>query len=230
MVNVKVTAPAVKPVTSPPLVTDATVGSLLLQVPPVVGDNVVVTPTHIVLDPIMVTTGNKLTVTAEVAAETHPVVEFVKVKVAEPAAKPETIPALVTVALAGSLLTHVPPELGEREVVKPTQILLAPVMLTTGVAFTVTGGVAAERQPLPALVKEKVTDPAATPVTKPALVTVALVGSLLSQVPPEVGATPVVSPTQILLVPVSDTVVAVTTATVAVAVAVQPPASVTVTV
>ena len=44
--------------------------------------------------------------------------------------------------------------------------------------------------------KVNVTLPAATPVTNPALVTVALVGSLLVQEPPVVGDSVIVLPTQ----------------------------------
>jgi len=50
-------------VTTPVAVTEATVGLLLDQVPPVVGERVVVAPTHIELLPVMLTAGNGLTVT-----------------------------------------------------------------------------------------------------------------------------------------------------------------------
>ena len=46
LVNVKVTVPATRPDTTPPLVTVATVGLELAQVPPVVGDSVMVLPAH----------------------------------------------------------------------------------------------------------------------------------------------------------------------------------------
>ena len=62
--KVKVTLPAATPVTSPALVTVALVASLLVQVPPVVGDNVIVLPTQ-TEDPAL-TTGKALTVTDEV--------------------------------------------------------------------------------------------------------------------------------------------------------------------
>lgn len=42
----------------------------------------------------------------------------------------------------------------------------------------------------------KVTDPAETPVTTPALVTVAIVASLLNHVPPVVGLSAMLAPTQ----------------------------------
>ena len=52
------------PVTTPAEVTVATAGLLLTQVPPVVGDKVVVDPIHIELLPVMLAVGNALTVTA----------------------------------------------------------------------------------------------------------------------------------------------------------------------
>lgn len=229
-VKVKVTVPAVNPVTRPPLVTDATVGSLLVQVPPTVGVRVVVLPAQIVLEPVMLTAGRELMVTADVGAETQPVVEFVNVNVTEPADTPVTTPPFVTVARVGSLLTQVPPDAGDKVVVLPIQILLEPVTLTAGMALTVTDGVGADMQPLDVLVNVKVALPAATPVTTPALVTVAFEASLLTQVPPDVGETPVDPPTQMLLVPVRLTLGAVTMVMDVVEVEVHPLASVTVTV
>jgi hypothetical protein len=62
-VKVKVAEPAATAVTTPTEVTVATAGLLLTQVPPVVGDKVVVDPTHIELLPVMLTVGNGLTMT-----------------------------------------------------------------------------------------------------------------------------------------------------------------------
>jgi hypothetical protein len=61
-----------------------------------------------------------------------------------------------------------------------------PVILTVGNAFTVTDDVVL-LQPVDVCVKVKVADPAATPVTTPAFVTVATAVLLLLQVPPVVG-------------------------------------------
>ena len=231
LVKVKKTVPPDRPETRPALVTEATAGLLLTQVPPVDGDKVVVAPAQIVLSPTMLTTGNALIVTAAVGAETQPVVELVKVKVAVPTATPVTTPVIAsTVATAGLLLTQVPPEFGDKVVVEPTQILFEPLILTTGVGFTVTNGVEADMQPVKVAVKLKVTDPALTPVTTPASVMVAIDGSLLDHVPPETGETLVMSPIQILLEPTRLTLGAVTTVIVAVAEAVQPSMSLTVTV
>lgn len=206
LVKVKVTVPAAMPVTTPELVTEATAGLLLVQVPPIVGDKVAVAPIQRSFEPVMLTTGKAFTVTGAVGAETQPVLLLVKVNVAVPAVTPVTTPALVTVATAGLLLAQVPPVVGDKVVAFPIQILFEPVMLTIGAAFTVTGAVAAETQPVTASVKVKVADPADTPVTTPALVTVAIAGLLLAQVPPVVGDKVVVSATQMLLEPVILTV------------------------
>lgn len=60
-----------------------------------------------------------------------------------PEATPVTTPALVTVATALLLLAQVPPEVGDKVVVAPTQITFEPVMLTGVKAFTVTAEVVA---------------------------------------------------------------------------------------
>ena len=190
--------------TTPAEVTVATAGLLLTQVPPVVGDKVVVDPMHIELLPVMLTVGNGLTVTAVVVL-LQLVVDEVKVKVADPAATPVTTPAEVTVATDGLLLTHVPPVVGDKVVVDPIHIELLPVMLTVGNGLTVTA-VVVLLQLVVDEVKVNVADPAATPVTTPAEVTVATAGLLLTQVPPVVGDKVVVDPMQIELLPVMLTV------------------------
>jgi len=72
-VNVKLTVPKAIPVTKPAFVTVATLGALLTQVPPVVGERVVVNPAHTVDGPVNATTGGTLTVTGAVLSETQPV-------------------------------------------------------------------------------------------------------------------------------------------------------------
>ena len=101
-------------------------------------------------------------------------------------------PALVTVAIAGLLLTHVPPFVGDNVAVLPTQTVAGAV--TTGKAFTVTEEVVL-LHPVAVAVKVKVTDPGATPVMTPALVTVAIAGLLLTHVPPVGGDDVAVPPT-----------------------------------
>ena len=71
-----------------------------------------------------------------------------------------------------------------------------------GAVFIVTDAVAGEMQPVVVLVKVKVADPPETPDTKPAFVTVATALLLLAQVPPVVGESVVVAPTQIEFDPV----------------------------
>ena len=66
----KVTVPAATPVITPAFVTVATAVLLLAHVPPVVGDNVAVLPTH--TDAGAVTVGFTFTVTDEVVL-LHPV-------------------------------------------------------------------------------------------------------------------------------------------------------------
>ena len=131
-VNVNVALPAARPVTTPAFVTDAIEGLLLTQVPPGVGDNVIVLPTH--TDAPAVTTGFAFTVTAEVVA-LQPVDVWVKVNVALPAARPVTTPAFVTDAIEGLLLTHVPPVVGDRVIVLPTHTEDEGV-LTVGAVYT----------------------------------------------------------------------------------------------
>jgi hypothetical protein len=72
LVNVNVTEPALTPVTTPALVTVAIAVLLLAHVPPVVGLNVVVEPTHMVLAPVMLTLGFTFIVNGAVANELHP--------------------------------------------------------------------------------------------------------------------------------------------------------------
>ena len=129
----------------------------------------------------------------------------VKVQVADPAETPVTTPAFVTVAVAGLLLTHVPPIVGDKVVVAFMHIEEAPVILTVGEAFTVTADVVL-LHPVEVSVKVKVAVPAETPVTTPASVTVATAGLLLTHVPPLVGDKVVVPFTQIKTAPVMLTV------------------------
>jgi hypothetical protein len=130
--------------------------------------------------------------TKEVTA-LQPVVELIKLKFTLPVETPVTTPALVTVALLLLLLVHVPPVVGDKVIVLPTQTV-GPA-LTTGKALTVTAEVVA-LHPVVLFVKVNVALPAAIPVTIPALVTVALVSSLLDQVPPVTGEIVIVFPTQ----------------------------------
>ena len=115
-----------------------------------------------------------------------------KVNVTEPATTPVITPALVTVAIAVLLLVHVPPDVGDKVAVLPTQTAAGAV--TVGRALTVTEEVALAHPVVPS-VNVNVTDPAATPVITPALVTVATAVLLLVHVPPVVGDKVAVLPT-----------------------------------
>jgi hypothetical protein len=197
LVNVYVNeaVPAATAVINPALVIVATDVLLLTHVPNVVGLTVVVLPIQSeVLDPVIFVVGRALTVTVFVAFDGHKVVLLVNVKVTVPPLTPVTTPALVTVATPVLLLAQVPPDVGLKVVVDPTQIVLAPVMLTIGFAFTVNGDVAIELHPVLVNVYVKVAVPAATAVINPALVIVATDVLLLTHVPNVVGLTVVVPP------------------------------------
>jgi len=71
-VNVNVDVPIETPETTPVLVTVATAGLLLTQVPPVVGDNVVVELPQMEAPPVILTVGSGLTATGLVVP-VHPV-------------------------------------------------------------------------------------------------------------------------------------------------------------
>jgi hypothetical protein len=133
LVNLNVVLPAASPVTRPAFVTDATVGLLLAQVPPLVGLSVIVNPTHKLEDDVL-TVGFALTVTAVVVL-LQVVVASVNVKVTLPVAMPVTTPAFVTDATAGLLLAHVPPLVGLNVIVDPIH-KREDGMLTVGFGFT----------------------------------------------------------------------------------------------
>jgi hypothetical protein len=200
-VKVNVALPIDTPVTNPAFVTVATPGLLLTQVPPFVGDKLVVPLPQIEVTPVIVTAGRTLTWIDPVVL-VHPVEERVKVNVAGPVAKAVTNPPFVTDAIAGLLLTQVPPVDGDN--VPFPQMEVPPVSVATGESRTVRGSVVLLHPP--EAVKVKVTIPAETPVTMPVLVTVATARLLLSQVPPPEGDKVVVLFAQIEVFPVIDTV------------------------
>lgn len=138
LVKVNVTEPADMPVTTPAFVTVATDGLLLVQVPPVVGDKLEVLATQMIELPLILTVGLAMTVTLAVGAELQPVLLNVNMNVTTPAPTPVTTPPFVTVAIDVLLLVHVPPVVGDNVVVLPPQIVVAPVIFTTGLTLTVT--------------------------------------------------------------------------------------------
>jgi hypothetical protein len=119
LVKVKVTEPAATPVITPEAFTVAVPGALLTHVPPEEGLRLAVLPTHTPEGEVSI--GRARTCTGLVVLE-QPVVELVYVKVTLPAATPVMTPALVTVAIPVLLLTQVPPVVGERVPVDPTQM------------------------------------------------------------------------------------------------------------
>lgn len=123
-------------------------------------------------------------------------------KVAVPADIPVTTPALVTVAIDGLLLVHVPPDTGNNVVVFPKHIDELPLMMTVGLAITVTFAVGSDKHPVALEVNLKNATPPPTPTTTPPLVTVATEVLLLVHVPPVVGDSVVVVPPQIEVAPV----------------------------
>ena len=109
-----VVVPAVTPVTTPDVETDATAELLEDQVPPVVAEaNCVVNPEHTFVAPVIAATvGNAFTVTTAVAVFVQ-LFEFVYVYVivAVPALTPVTDPVdELTIAVAVFELDHVPPD------------------------------------------------------------------------------------------------------------------------
>jgi hypothetical protein len=194
-VNVKLTDPVVIGLITPAEVTVAIEVLLLIQVPPEVGVSVDVDPKH--KDAGSEIFGFAKMVT-ELEVRAQPVVEFANVKVTFPGATGVTVPSGVTVAILELLEVQVPPEVGDNVVFVPIQIAEGTVIIGSG--FTVMLFVGFEAQP-EVLVKIKVAVPSATPVTMPALVTVAIDVLLLAQVPPEVGSREVVDPAQIVTLP-----------------------------
>jgi hypothetical protein len=118
-----VDVPPETPVTIPVEPTVATLGILLVQVPPVIDGVInVESPAqteHVPVDPHE-STGTGLTVTSTV--EKLPTIAYVMV--AMPAETPSTSPAVPTVAMPGAELLQVPPGgVQDRVVMSPTQIL-----------------------------------------------------------------------------------------------------------
>jgi len=153
----------------------------------VVGDKVEVAPIQRPDDPVILTVGFGETLIVSVSSDAHPVVKSVKINFATPAVKPVTTPALFTLATNGAVEAQVPPVAGVKLVVPLIQIESLPEMLAVGFNFTSTVIVLLQ----PVAVSEYVStdDPVDTPVTTPALVTVATAGEADVQVPPVAGLT-----------------------------------------
>ncbi len=151
-VYVMLAVPAETPVTIPVVPTVATDVLPLVQAPPeVVLDKVVTPPTQTLNVPdIEPTDGSALTVTTFVTNAAHPkLFVTVYVTLAVPAATPETMPVEPTVATAILLLVHVPPPVVlASAVLAPTHTVAVPVIADTeGNELTVTIVVEAPTQP-----------------------------------------------------------------------------------
>ena len=101
-----------------------------------------------------------------------------------------TTPEALTEAIAELLELHAPPETVSLRVTDdPRQIAPMPVIVpASATGFTVTEAVAVAVPHEPEIVYVMITDPAATPVTIPDVLTVAMLESLLVQTPPEVAS------------------------------------------
>lgn len=121
--------PAVNPVTVAP-VTEATTGTVLVQVPPVAGNSTNVSLIQILASGKETGVG-ALTIIPSVASDEHPA-SLIKVKKATPCATPTTFPSGVTEAIPVLLDAQVPPVVGLNVVVSPIHTAESPVMLTVG--------------------------------------------------------------------------------------------------
>lgn len=198
--------PGLTALTAPALVTVATAELLVSHVPRLVGLKVVLSPIQSSLSPVMLTLGPGVTVITLEVSETQPVKVFVKINLAVPAASPVIKPALLMVATGGLVLIHVPPVVGDKLVVLPTQILPSPFSTTIGLGLTVIGFEFSDTQPC-VDVNLKVATPGATPVTTPVeALTVATDGLLLIHVPVSDACNVEVIPIQMVFEPVTVTV------------------------
>lgn len=98
-----------------------------------------------------------------------------------------------------------PPDVGDKVDVDPSQMLVDPVIETIGGVVTDKFSVGSLEQLLAVLVKVKLAVPVLTPVTTPALVTVATVTSELVHVPPVDGESWVVESLQMTVDPIKST-------------------------
>ena len=125
--KVNVALPALTAVTTPLFVTVATNVLLDVHVPPVDGDNVVVSPTQMISSPVMLTEGLLVTVNGEEDKEVQFEALLTNVNVAIPVPTAVTNPLLLIVAIAVLLLVQVPPVDGNRFVVPLIHIVVGPL-------------------------------------------------------------------------------------------------------
>lgn len=141
--------------------------------------------------------GPASTVSESLGSESQPLLNLVNINDTLPGPTGVINPALVMVAIAVLLDNHVPPVVGVMFTAIPTQVLLSNNTVV-GFGSTVNCAVSGDTQPVVVSVNTNSTVPAATPVTTPALVTVATKASVLAQVPPDEGESVTWSLIQIL--------------------------------
>jgi len=191
------TEPPSTPMTLPSMETVAISTFPEFQVPPDDGSNWVESPVQINEAPAILTTGVSCTTTTSLVSELQPVPESRNIKLTLPSEIPVTRPVLSTVATDGLVLDQVPPLLGISWVSVPIQIEVSPSINTISFPLTVMLSVGSEWQWVRASTKTNETLPALTPVTTPALVTVARALLELIQLPPVIGNKELCSPMQI---------------------------------
>lgn len=167
-------------------------------------------PIQISSPPTKLTVGGAFTVRSESAFAIQPVVELVNISVTEPDEIPITVPLFAMVAIPVLLLDQVPPEEGLKVVTLPIQIEEAPKNVGVGLGSIIISSVGTELHPDPSW-KMNVAVPGDTPVTVPSFVTVATVLFVLDHVPPVFGESEEVFPTQMVVGPLTETVVGCTT-------------------
>lgn len=144
----------------------------------------------------MVTISLLLTTRSPDAPELHKSL-LINVKNTVPGDNVVTTPLFVIVAIISSLLSQVPPIDGVNCVFSPTQTSAGPEKEVSTTSFIVILRTEAPGHPVVESVYEKLAIPSLIPVTVPLLETVAMEGSLLSQIPPKEGDKLVVSPSHI---------------------------------
>jgi len=148
LVKTNVTAPLETPVTIPLLVIVATDGLLDTQVPPVVGEKLVVSPIHIASGPVRFIAVGGFTVMTTLLSDVQPEELVVNRNCTVPTSIAVMIPELFTVATVTSVLVQVPPDEGVIVDVCPTHISAGPVNVVDGLLVTVRGLETLDIQPV----------------------------------------------------------------------------------
>ena len=132
-------APGPIAVIVPLSLTVATDSFVLVHVPPFDGVIDVVSPTQRLVSSIPLITGVPNTLIDIVLSDVHPLDNSTKVNEAIPSVFPVTIPELFTDAILSSLLIHIPPLVGDNEVVLSIHISAGPNNSIVGLVTMVIG-------------------------------------------------------------------------------------------